>query len=137
MRTSITPAPQVDWFQAGPDEIKAEIARTRAHMDALLSQLGRKFKPRLNLSRLQVPLAALFLAVSGIVVFRAIRRRSKPKAWTDRFGERIGRIQNSAKAKRPEVRSAGILDQVRALRLAASAARSGKPAIYIVEPRRI
>ena len=142
MRVTATPALQVDWFQASPDEIKEEIARTRAHMDLLLSQLGRKLRPKLfisklKLARLQMPLAALFIAISGVVVFRAIRPKSKPKAWMGRFNRQIGRIQTSAKVKRLEVRSAGILDQFRALRLAASVARKGKPAIYIVEPRRV
>ena len=128
--------------EAGPDQLKAEIAHTREHMDDLLGQLGRKLKPRFRvsraqLSRVQIPLAVLFLSVAAFVIFRAVRPRSKPKAWMDRFDKKIGRLQNSAKVKRLEVRSAGLFDQIRALRLAASVARSGKPAIYIVEPRKV
>jgi hypothetical protein len=142
MRVTATPALEVDWFQASPDEIKSEIARTRAHMDLLLSQLGRKLRPKifvskLKLARLQIPLAALFIAVSGIVVFRAIRPEPKPKAWMGKFQGKLGRIQNSAKVKRLEVRSAGLFDQIRALRLAAAVARKGKPAVFIVEPRKV
>jgi hypothetical protein len=130
-----TPALKVDWYKAGPDEIKAEIARTRAHMDKHLAQLGRKIKPKLNLRRLQIPVAAFLLLTAGWVAFRMIRRRSKLKTWSGRI--RSWNDRSNVKVKKIKLRSAGILDQIRALQLAVAAVRKGKPAIFIVEPRKL
>lgn len=112
---------RADWKDSTPEEIKNEIARTRAHMDARLSDLGRKLKPRVNLKRLQIPAAALFLALSGLLIFRALRPRPfKAKA--------------KAKVTRLKVKSAGMLDYLRTLKMLTTIVRKGKPAVFIVEP---
>jgi hypothetical protein len=119
------PGSRIDWFNAGPDQIKDEIARTRAHMDEHLSQLGRKFQPGAKFKRVGIPIAAaMAMAVSGLMVFRGFRRHG-----------RRGRGA-AAKVERLKIKSAGMWDQVRAVRLALNLARKGKPAIFIVEPRR-
>jgi hypothetical protein len=129
-------ASKIDWYRASPDEIKAEIARTRSHMDEHLAQLGRKIKPKMNLKRMQIPVAALSVMMAGFLVFRLIRRRSKLKTWSGRVQAGVRSAGANAKVKRLKVRSAGFLDQVRAVRLAVDVARKGKPAIFIVEPRK-
>ncbi|MDB5049293.1 MAG: hypothetical protein JWO30_2364 [Fibrobacteres bacterium] len=127
---------KIDWYRASPDEIKAEIARTRAHMDEHLAQLGRKIRPKANLKRMQIPFAALFVMVSGLVAFRLIRRRSKLKTWSGRVQAGVRKAGANPNVKRVKLRSAGFLDQIRAVRLAINVARKGKPAIFIVEPRK-
>ena len=120
---------RLDWHDASPDEIKAEIARTRAHMDERLSDLGRKLKPKVNMKRLQSPVAALSIAVAGFLLFRALRPKSKLVAWSRSKHKRPG-----ARIERLKVKSAGMFDYVRALRMLMTVVRKGKPAVFIVEP---
>lgn len=128
---------KVDWFRAEPDEIKAEIARTRAHMDEHLSQLGRKLKPRVNVSRLQIPFAAAFMALAGALLTRRFLFRSRRRTWMGMPVTDSRKPRSGIKADRFRVRSAvGALDNIRALQLAYAVARKGKPAVYIVEPRK-
>lgn len=105
---------------ASPETIKDEIARTRAHMDERLSQLGRKIRPRLELRKLQLPLIILVSLVAGLAAFGMARskRKTGAKAAVTRF----------------KVRTAGMRDHIRTLQLVVSVIRKGKPAILIVEP---
>jgi hypothetical protein len=112
---------KTDWNHSSPDEIKYEIARTRAHMDERLSDLGRKLKPRVNLKRLQIPAAAVFAAVTGLLIFRAVR----PRPF---------KVKAKAKVTRLKVKSAGMFDYLRALKMLTTVVRKGKPAVFIVEP---
>lgn len=66
---------EVDLGEAAPEEIRAEIDRTRARMDEHLSQLGRKLKGGPAMKRARYPLAALAAAVAGFLIFRAVRKR--------------------------------------------------------------
>lgn len=114
-----------DWNSATPDEIKAGIARTRAHMDERLSDLGRKIRPGDKLRRAKLPLAAGAAALCALLAYRAARaviqsrsERRRPKAGINRL----------------KVKSAGMFDYIRALRLLATTVRKGKPAVFIVDP---
>jgi len=109
-----------DWTQASPEEIEESIALTRVSLDRHLDQLKRKFTPRARLRRLAVPagIAAAGLLAGGLVW--AFTRRQRHPART--------------RIKRLKVRSAGMRDRVRALRLVLSMIRKGKPAVFIVEP---
>ena len=123
-----TPGPTVtvhDWNGATPDEIKAGIARTRAHMDERLSDLGRKIKPGANLRRAKIPLAAAAAALCALLAYWAAR--SVVKARSENHGPKAG-------INRLKVKSAGVFDYVRALRLLATTIRKGKPGIFIVDP---
>ncbi|MDB5102830.1 MAG: hypothetical protein JWP91_519 [Fibrobacteres bacterium] len=119
---------RIDWNDASPDEIKAEIARTRAHMDARLSDLGRKFKPKVNVKRARIPAAVLAAALTGFLLFRAFRPKSKLVSWSRR------KKPASARMQRLKVKSAGMADYVRAIGLVMNVIRKGKPAVFIVEP---
>lgn len=114
------PDPHSDLSEASPETIKAEIARTRAHMDDRLSQLGRKFRPRVNMGMIQIPLIVLASLLAGFAAYRMAspKRKAGPKASINRF----------------KVRTAGMRDHFRTLQLAVSVIRKGKPAILIVEP---
>ncbi|MDQ3001828.1 MAG: hypothetical protein M3Y08_11285 [Fibrobacterota bacterium] len=112
---------RVDLKDSSPESIKNEIARTRAHMDVRLSDLGKKLKPRVNLKRLQIPAAGLFLALSGLLIFRAVRPRTF-------------KVKAKAKVTRLKVKSAGMFDYLRTLKLLTTIVRKGKPAVFIVEP---
>jgi hypothetical protein len=120
-------ASSVDWHAASPDQIKAEIARTRAHMDERLSDLGRKIRPRINPKWVQIPLASLFALATGFIIFRAVRPKSKLAAWSRKS-------HPSARVQRLKIKSAGMFDYIHALRLLSTIVRKGKPAVFIVEP---
>jgi len=109
-----------DWTQASPEEIEESIALTRANLERHLEQLKGKFAPRARLRRLALPigLAAAGLA-GGIVALIMLRRDRHPVR---------------AKVSRLKVRSMGVRDRVHALRLVLAMIRTGKPAVFIVEP---
>lgn len=109
-----------DYSQAKPDEIAADIERTRAHMDETLSMLGRKFKgPALVRMAAAISLGALAAGALAFFGFRAFRSRmSKTRRPTSRW------------------RDARIFEQVNLARKLAMAARKGKPTVIIVEPRK-
>jgi hypothetical protein len=109
-----------------PEDIRADIERTREHMDESLTQLSRKIRVRwrMRLRQLALPLAGIVLAGVGAVVFRKLRR-PKP-AW--------GRIKMQQARTQPVVKAAGLLDQVLLMRALVMAAKKGKPAIYVVQP---
>jgi hypothetical protein len=115
-----------DWQSAAPEDIKAGIASTRSHMDALLSDLGRKLRPKAALKRARIPLAAASAGLAAFAVYKAIRavRASRKPAYL-----------KSPVLRRFRVKSLGILEYAQALRLLASVVRKGKPAVFIVEPR--
>ena len=114
-----------DWSSASPDEIKAGIALTRAHMDERLTDLGRKIRPGEKLRKAKIPLAAGAAALCALLAYRAAR--SAIKARSERHGPKAG-------IKRLKVKSAGMFDYVRALRLLATTIRKGKPGVFIVDP---
>jgi hypothetical protein len=120
--TTPAPASAADLEKASPEAIKEEIARTRAHMDERLYQLGRKMRPRLEGRYLWLPLAIVAAFLAGSAAYLLARRASHPKA-----GPTVTRFK---------VRTAGMIDHIRTLQLAASVLRKGKPAILIVEPRK-
>jgi hypothetical protein len=109
-----------DWTQASPEEIEESIALTRESLERHLEQLKRKFGPQARLRRLAVPLmiAGGGLLVGGLV-WGLTRRKRHP-------------VQT--KITRLKVRSAGVRDRIRALRLMLAMIRKGKPAVFIVEP---
>ena len=109
-----------DWTQASPEEIEESIALTRVSLDRHWEQLKRKFTPRARLRRLAIPvsIAAAGLLAGGLT-WAFTRRHRHP-------------VQ--ARIKRLKVRSAGVRDRVRAVRLVLSMIRKGKPAVFIVEP---
>jgi hypothetical protein len=110
-----------DWTQATPDEIEESIALTRASLDRHLHQLKGKFSPQARFRRIAIPLgiAAAGIVAGGIVWFLTRKRRHPVQA----------------KVSRLKVRSAGIRDQVHAMRLLMTMVRKGKPGVFIIEPR--
>jgi hypothetical protein len=114
-----------DWNSASPDEIKAGIARTRAHMDERLTDLGRKIHPSAKLRKAKIPLAAGAAALCALLAYRAARAMMKSKS--ERHGPKAG-------INRLKLKSAGVFDYVRALRLLATTISKGKPGIFIVDP---
>lgn len=118
----------VHFDESSPDELKAEIELTRFHMDENLAILGRKLSPQ-RLKSLQAPLAALFIGVVGILLFRRYRNgwqvksRRKARAAKSRYDietMRLGRM--------------GRVGQLRTFLQLMSLARRGKPAVFIVHP---
>lgn len=114
-----------DWNTASPDEIKAGIDRTRAHMDERLTDLGRKIRPGARFRKARIPIAAGAAALCALLAYRAAR--AVVKSRSDRQGAK-------AEIKRLKVKSAGMFDYIMALRLLATTIRKGKPGIFIVDP---
>lgn len=114
-----------DWNTATPDEIKAGIARTRAHMDERLTELGRKIRPGEKLRRAKLPLAAGAAALCALLAYGAARAVIQSRS--KRHGPKAG-------INRLRVKSAGMFDYIRALRLVATTVRKGKPSVFIVDP---
>ena len=121
----MTPVIVNDWNTASPDEIKAGIERTRAHMDERLTDLGRKIRPGARLRKAKIPLAAGAAALCALLAYRA--SRAVVKSRSERHGAKAG-------IKRLKVKSAGMFDYILALRLLATTIRKGKPGIFIVDP---
>lgn len=111
-----------DYTQAKPEEIAADIERTRAHMDETLAMLGRKIhRPGLARKAAALTLGTLAAGALAIFGFRALRSR-KSKSLTNRLTSRW--------------HDARIFEQVNLARKMAMAARKGKPTIIVVEPRK-
>ena len=109
-----------DWTQASPEEIEESIVLTRARLDRHLEQLRGKFAPKPGLRRIGLGIAiAAGGLLAGAFVWRLARRDRHP-------------VQ--ARITRLKVRSAGMGDRVRALRLLLTVIRKGKPAVFIVDP---
>lgn len=118
-----------DWNSASPDEIKAGIALTRAHMDERLTDLGRKIRPgakvRARFRKARIPLAAGAASLCALLAYWAARAAVKSRS--ERHGPK-------ADIKRLKLKSAGVFDYVRALRLLATTISKGKPGVFIVDP---
>ncbi len=114
--------PVQDWTQASPEELEESIALTRADFTRHLEELKRKFAAgdRLRGTALPAALTAAGLVIGAVALKLALHKRHPVRG----------------KVTRLKVRSMGIGDQVRALRLALSVIRTGKPAVFIVEPGR-
>jgi Protein of unknown function (DUF3618) len=106
---------------ASPEDIAADIERTRAHMDETLSKLGRRIRPRLPGRQAGIALGVL---AAGLLAFLGYRRVTGSR--------KRGRSDRS-----PRWRNARVLEQVMLAKNLAMAARKGKPAIIVVEPRKI
>ena len=109
-----------DYSKAKPEEIAADIERTRAHMDESLAILGRKIhRPGLARKIAMVAFGTLAAGALAYFGFRALRpRKSKAKRLASRWHE------------------ARVFEQVNLARKLAMAARKGKPTIIVVEPRK-
>jgi hypothetical protein len=102
-------------------------------MDEHLRQLGRKIRPGVRAKGLGVSFAALALTAVGALAIGAVRRRLRARTLGGRM--RAGMKGSNVKVKRFRIRSFGAFDQIRAVQLAVSMFRKGKPAVFIVEPR--
>lgn len=129
-----------DYAKASPEDIAADIERTRAHMDETLHLLSRKLRPRLPGKALLAGsgFAALaLLAYLGWAGYRGYRRRHSllgRLAESSRKGKhRIGSMRRSWLSWH----GTGIGEQGLLAAKLAMAARKGKPAVIVVEPRRI
>ena len=111
--------PAKDYGKASPEEIMADIERTRAHMDETLDHLGQKHHPGPKGKAAAWGLAAAAAGTLAWLAIRAFRgRRSRP---------------------RPHFKwhQARVLEQAMLAAKLAQAARKGKPAIIVVEPRKM
>lgn len=129
-----------DYSKASPEDIAADIERTRAHMDETLHLLGRKLRPRPPGKAVFAALgfaAFAALAYLGWTGFRGYRRRHTLRgrlAESSRKGkDRLGAMRRSWLSWR----QAGLGEQAVLAAKLALAVRSGKPAIIVVEPRRL
>ncbi len=129
-----------DYAKASPEEIAADIERTRAHMDETLHLLSRRLKPRLPGRALLAASGIAALAVlawlgwSGYLGFRRRHSLVGRLAASSRKGKRwFGSIRRSQLSWR----GAGIGEQGLLAAKLAMAARKGKPAVIVVEPRHI
>lgn len=115
-----------DYAKATPEEIVADIERTRAHMDETLSRLGRRLHRRTPGKALGLTLGLLTLAAAGALGYlgyRGFRGRGSH-----------GKLRH--RLFRSTWHNAHLVEKsVLAARLA-MAARKGKPAIIVVEPRK-
>lgn len=105
---------------ASPEDIAADIEKTRAHMDETLSELGRRIRPRLPGKPIGIALGAVAAGLIAYLAYRAFGSRKRHRS--DRS---------------PRWRDARVLEQVMLAKKLAMAARKGKPAIIVVEPRKI
>lgn len=111
--------PFQDYAKASPEEIMADIERTRNHMDETLENLGRKLHPGPKGKAAAWGLSAAALASLAWLAFRAIRGRKARRRLHFRWHE------------------ARVLEQAMLATRLAKAARKGKPAIIVVEPRKL
>lgn len=111
--------PAKDYSKASPEEIMADIERTRAHMDETLDHLGRKLHPGPKGRAAAWGLAAAAVGTLAWLAFRAFRGRKHPHRPHFKWHE------------------ARVLEQAVLAAKLAQAARKGKPAIIVVEPRKV
>jgi hypothetical protein len=118
------PAVGKDYGKADPEEIMADIERTRAHMDETLALLGRKLRPK-------VPRQALRMAswIAGALVIAGLAYRA--------FGPTRRHRRHGKRRPSSGWREARLWEQAMLAGKLAQAARKGKPAIIVVEPRKI
>ena len=116
------PASQ-DWSHSSAEEIEAGIARTRERLEDHLERLRSRFAPSATLRKLVLPAGLLAAgAAAGFLAWK-MSRTPAPHGL-------------KGKVSRLKVRTAGIREQMRALRLLFSVVRKGKPAVFVVEGRR-
>lgn len=118
------PAVGKDYGKADPEEIMADIERTRAHMDETLDLLGRKLRPG-------VPRKALGIAswLAGGLLIAGLAYRA--------FGPPSRRRRHRKRKAASQWRDARLWEQAMLAGKLARAARKGKPAIIVVEPRKV
>lgn len=135
----LNPPRPAGYDRATPEEIAADIERTRAHMDETLEMLGRRLRPRLPGKAALRALGLLALAgVAALGLFAGLRGYRRRHTLRGRLAHSKGvkglRGFLSGVAA-PAIRKAGTGEQaVLAARLAL-AARGGKPTIIVVQPR--
>jgi hypothetical protein len=112
--------PAKDYGKATPEEIMADIERTRAHMDETLDLLGQRMHLGRKGEAVAWSLGAAALGTLAWIAVRALRGRKSA-------------------ARRPHFkwREARVLEQAVLAAKLAKAARKGKPAIIVVEPRKV
>jgi hypothetical protein len=118
------PAVGKDYSKADPDEIVADIERTRAHMDETLALLGRKLRPKVPRQTLRI---ASWIAGGLLIAGLAYRTFGPPRRH---------RHHRNRKAS-SRWREARLWEQAMLAGKLAQAARKGKPAIIVVEPRKV
>jgi hypothetical protein len=118
------PAVGKDYGKADPEEIMADIERTRAHMDETLALLGRRLRPRVPRKALRT---ASWIAGALLIAGLAYRAFGPP-----RHHRRHGKRRPSSRW-----REARLWEQAMLAGKLAQAARKGKPAIIVVEPRKV
>src|SRR5688572_7086942 len=105
--------PSKDYAKASPQEIMAEIERTRAHMDETLDHLGRKLHPGPKGKAAALGLAAAAVGTLAWLAFRAFRGRKSRHRPHFKWHE------------------ARVLEQAMLAAKLAKTARKGKPAIIV------
>jgi hypothetical protein len=113
-----------DYSKATPDQILADIEKTRAHMDHTLTMLGDKLHPRPKVKAALLGVGGLLLSLAGWAAVRAFLGRKGTRA-------------KAAKAKAWRWREAGMIEQALLAKKLVGAARKGRPAIIVVEPRKV
>lgn len=111
--------PSKDYAKASPEEIIADIERTRAHMDETLDHLGRKLHPGPKGKAAAWGLAAATVGTLAWLAIRAFRGRKSRHRPHFKWHE------------------ARVLEQAMLAAKLAKTARKGKPAIIVVEPRKV
>lgn len=113
------PNPSADYTEASPEEIRADIEKTRAHMDETLARLGRKIHPRFlkNPAVLIAGVTFVLLGTAALIFLKTRRESKRPRTaiW----------------------KRATLYDQILIVKALAAAARKGKPAVFVVEPRKL
>ncbi|HLP41602.1 MAG TPA: DUF3618 domain-containing protein [Fibrobacteria bacterium] len=124
----------VDYGKSSPEEIMAEIEHTRAHMDETLHLLGRKLKPMVP--RLAVLTAAGILGASLLTLVGWKLLKSKPHG-AEAIKARVKAYAKQTRKGTTRWREARTFEQVMLASKLAMAVRKGRPAIIVVEPRKI
>lgn len=119
------PRSVTDWSRTSPEELEKSIVRTRENLERHLGMLRERFAPKARLRRIAMPFA---MACAGLA--------AGALAWKLTGSKPRHSHAPKATVARLKVRSAGIADRIRALRLLAGLIRKGKPGIFIVEPGR-
>lgn len=124
----------VEYGKSSPEEIMAEIEHTRTHMDETLRLLGRKLKPTVARAALMAVagiLGASLLALIGWKIF-------KPKPHgAEALKARVKTYAKQTRKGTARWREARTFEQVMLASKLAMAVRKGRPAIIVVEPRKI
>lgn len=118
------PRPVTDWSHTPPEQLEKSIVRTRENLERHFGMLKDRFAPKARLRRIAMPFAMVVAGLAaGALAWKLTgkpRSSHAPKATLTRL----------------KLRSAGIADHIRALRLLTGLIRKGRPGIFIVEPGR-